>query len=86
MGTGVEDLIERIIEKAPAPPAKRNAPLKALLFDCWFEKYKGVVILLYIQDGEVKEGDIIHSHHNETDYVVKEVGIVRPNQHKTGIL
>lgn len=78
--------MERIIERAPPPPAKRDAPFKALLFDSWFEKYQGVMILLYVKDGEVKEGNTIVSHHTGNSYVIKHVGIVRPTEHETGIL
>ncbi|XKL63003.1 hypothetical protein PGB90_005367 [Kerria lacca] len=86
LGTGIIELLERIVSIAPAPPSERNAPLKALLFDSWFEKYRGVIILLYIQDGEIKKGDIICSHHTGASYTVNNVGIVRPNEYETDVL
>lgn len=86
MGTGIENLLEEIIDRAPPPPADRDVPLKALLFDSWFDQYRGVVALLYVQDGEIKEGDIITSHNTGLNYTVKHVGIVRPNELETGIL
>ncbi len=86
MGTGIEELLEAIIERAPPPPSKRDAPLKALLFDSWFHDYKGVICLLYIQDGEIKEGDVICSHETSNCYTVNCVGIVRPTEFETGIL
>lgn len=75
-----------MIEKAPPPPSNRDAPFKALLFDTWFVNYEGVVLLMYVKDGEVKEGDTIVSHHTGNSYVVKHIGIVRPNEYETGIL
>lgn len=86
LGTGIDELLEEIIDRAPPPMANRDAPLKALLFDSWFDKYRGVIALLYVQDGEIKAGDTIVSHHTGLSYVVKHVGIVRPNEHETGIL
>lgn len=82
----MDNLLETIITKLPSPESNRQAPLKALIFDSWFDKYRGVVILIYVQDGFVKEGDIITTMYSQTSYTVKNVGILRPTEFNTGIL
>ena len=58
-GIGVEELLERIVTEIPAPQGDENGKLKALIFDSYYDNYKGVVIYLGVFDGTVKEGDII---------------------------
>jgi small GTP-binding protein len=86
LGTGVEELLEHIIDVAPPPPANREAPFKGLLFDSWYQPYEGVIILIYVKDGAIKAGDVIVSHQTGNSYTVKYVGILRPTEHKTSIL
>jgi len=57
-----------------------------LIFDSWFDKYRGAVVLIYVQDGCVKEGDIITTVYSQTTYTVKNVGILRPTEFNTGTL
>jgi len=57
-----------------------------LIFDSWFDKYRGAVVLIYVQDGYVKEGDIITTVYSQTSYTVKNVGILRPTEFNTGTL
>lgn len=85
-GTGVEDLLESIVTRLPPPVANRQGPFKALIFDSWFDKYRGAVVLIYVQDGCVKEGDIITTVYSQTTYTVKNVGILRPTEFNTGTL
>jgi translation elongation factor EF-4 len=60
--------------------------LKALLFDSWFDIYKGVVCLMAVMDGQIKIGEKIVSANSRLKYEVMEVGILRPNQISTGVL
>src|SRR4029079_8022377 len=55
-GLGVPDVLEAIVNRLPAPKGERNAPLKALLIDSWYDPYLGVVVLLRVVDGEIRKG------------------------------
>ncbi|XP_050528384.1 translation factor GUF1 homolog, mitochondrial isoform X1 [Daktulosphaira vitifoliae] len=85
-GTGVDNLLEAIVSRLPAPITDREASFKALIFDSWFDKYRGAVIMIFVQNGSVKEGDVIVSVHSQITYPVKNVGILRPTEHITGTL
>jgi len=77
-GTGVDELLERIVTDIPAPEGDDKAKLKALIFDSYYDNYKGVVIYTRIFDGTVKEGDIIRLMNTKKNYEVTEVGTYSP--------
>ncbi|MCK4431070.1 MAG: translation elongation factor 4, partial [Candidatus Aminicenantes bacterium] len=77
-GTGVDDIFERIITCIPPPQGDPEAPLKALLFDSWFDSYRGVVILVRVFDGVVRIGAKIELMANRTFHEVEEVGFLTP--------
>lgn len=81
-GTGVTNLIEKIIDNVPSPYKKCNssAPLRALLFDSWFDKYKGAVCMIWVVDGTIKKGDFITSAHTGKVFEVKSLGIITPEE------
>lgn len=81
-GIGIEDLLEKIIEIIPAPSGDVNAPLKALIFDSFYDKYRGAMISVRIFDGEVKPGDKIRFMQTNSIYEVIEVGINSPKEIK----
>lgn len=85
-GQGIENLLETIIEKIPAPKADLNQTFKALLFDSWYDKYKGVVSLIAIEQGELKKGNSIITHASGMQYDILELGIMYPEQVPTDIL
>jgi GTP-binding protein LepA len=81
-GIGIEDILEAIVHRIPAPHGKVNAPLRALVFDSTFDTYRGVVIYIRVFDGTVKAGDNVRLMIADRAYEVKEVGIFRPQAPK----
>lgn len=85
-GEGVKQLIETIIKKVPAPNGNPKAPLRALVFDSYFDSYKGVVTLIRIKDGSLKVGDKIKFMATGAIHEITEVGFSSPKAQKTNIL
>ena len=78
-GTNIEDLLEAITKYFPAPNGDSEKPLKALIFDSYYDNYKGVILFVRIKDGEVKVGDKIKTFLSSTVYDVTEVGAFAPS-------
>ncbi len=78
-GIGIEELLEMIVKKIPAPTGDADGKLKALIFDSYYDNYKGVVIYARIFDGRVKAGDIIRLMNTGKKYEVTEVGTYSPS-------
>lgn len=78
-GTNIEDLLEAVTKYFPAPEGDSDAPLKALIFDSYYDNYKGVILFVRIKDGSVKVGDKIKTFLSSTVYDVTEVGVFAPN-------
>lgn len=78
IGTGVEEVMGRIIEEVPSPGGSLEAPLKGVLFDSLFDPYKGVVLFLRILEGEVNVGDSILMMRKNTIHKVEEIGVFKP--------
>ena len=85
-GVGVKELIERVIEDIPAPKINNNAPLRALIFDSYFDPYKGVVGLIKIEDGVLKSKDEILLMASESKFEVTELGIHTPKEQHENVL
>ena len=81
-GIGIEDLLEEIVKSVPAPSGDPNKTLKALIFDSYYDQYRGVMISVRIFDGEVKVGDKIRFMASGSDYEVIELGINSPKEIK----
>lgn len=81
-GTGIDDLLEKIVERIPPPQGNPDGPLKALIFDSYFDQYVGVITKVRIFDGTVKEDDIIMLFSNQKQYEVTEVGHFRLKREK----
>lgn len=73
-GIGVEDVLAGIVEKLPPPTGDPNAPLKALVFDAHFDKYRGVILQCRVLEGTLKPKDTIHFMHADRDFKVDELG------------
>lgn len=79
-GIGITDVLKAVIERIPSPVSNNDAPLKALLFDSWFDSYRGVMCLIAVKDGSIKKGDRITLAQTENDYEVLEVGLMYPEE------
>ncbi len=77
-GFGIDNLLEEIVHKLPAPTGDENAPLKALLIDSWYDSYLGVIILVRVKDGVLRKKQNIRMMSHGTDYVIDKIGIFTP--------
>ncbi|MDE6586684.1 MAG: translation elongation factor 4 [Clostridia bacterium] len=78
-GVGIDDVLEAIVTAFPAPSDDETAPLKALIFDSYYDNYKGVILFVRIKDGSVKAGDRIKTFRSDKVYDVVETGVFAPN-------
>ena len=85
-GVGVHDLLEAVVYNIPAPEGDPDAPLRALIFDSYFDAYRGVVALVRIVDGVLKKGSRIKLMATGVETLVEEVGVRRPAETPTGEL
>ena len=85
-GVGIEDVLEVIVNRIPPPVGEREAPLKALIVDSWFDNYQGVVSLVRIMEGELNVKDKIQIMSNGQTHQADKVGIFTPKPLETGVL
>lgn len=79
-GIGIEDLLESIVQRIPAPVGSPEEPLQALIIDSWFDSYLGVVSLVRIKNGELKKGDKIRIMSSGRDFQIDQLGIFTPKK------
>jgi GTP-binding protein LepA len=77
-GIGIPDVLEAIVTRLPAPKGDRDAPLKALLVDAWYDPYLGVVVLVRVFDGILKAGMTVHMMQTGANYRVDKIGVFKP--------
>ncbi|MBR2906707.1 MAG: translation elongation factor 4 [Clostridia bacterium] len=86
-GLNIEDVLEAVVRDIPAPSGDENAPLKALIFDSYYDSYLGVVVNIRVIDGEVRPGDKVLMMNTGKTYEIVEVGTMEPfGLYKTGKL
>ncbi|HZH29932.1 MAG TPA: translation elongation factor 4 [Pyrinomonadaceae bacterium] len=85
-GVGVHEVLEAIVRDVPYPKGDPAAPLKALIFDSWYDAYRGVIVLFRVIDGRVKPGMKIRFFNTGRDYLVEAVGVNRPRPTPIGEL
>ncbi|SIN81412.1 GTP-binding protein LepA [Vannielia litorea] len=77
-GLGIPDVLEAIVQRLPAPKGERNAPLKAMLVDSWYDSYLGVVVLIRVMDGVIRKGDQIKMMRTGATYKLDKLSVLRP--------
>lgn len=85
-GIGIEDVLEAIVKRIPAPKGDRDAPLKAMLVDSWYDPYLGVVILVRVVEGTLKKGQQVKFMQAGTIHLIDRVGCFRPKIEQLGEL
>ncbi len=78
-GKGIHEILEQIVAKVPSPAGDPDAPLKALIFDSWYDPYQGVIVLIRVMDGQFKKGDRIKLMANGHSYEVLQTGVFTPH-------
>ncbi len=78
----IDDVMRQVVRRCPPPKADRDAPLRALIFDSFYDSYKGVIIYVRVVDGIVKAGDTIKMMAVGTEFEVTEVGVMLPTRHR----
>ncbi|QQS39820.1 MAG: elongation factor 4 [Acidobacteriota bacterium] len=77
-GQGVEDILEAVVRDVPPPKGDRDAPLKALIFDSWYDSYRGVVVLFRVIDGSIRKKQKIRLFNTGREYQIETMGVNRP--------
>ena len=85
-GIGIDETLEAIVNKLPAPTGDADAPLKAMLVDSWYDAYLGVVVLVRIMDGKMQKGDRVKMMSNGTIHSVDRIGVFKPQMENVDCL
>ena len=85
-GEGIDELMEAIVTKFPAPKGDPNGKLAALIFDCHYDVYRGVLVHVRVMEGKLKTGDFIKMMSTNAEYKVEQCGIFKINYEETGVL
>ncbi|XP_062551991.1 translation factor GUF1 homolog, mitochondrial [Armigeres subalbatus] len=81
-GTGCEEVLKEIVKRLPAPDARREQNFRAMIFDSWFDRYRGALNLIFVKDGDVRTGQEIVSCHTGKTYEVKSLAMLQPDERK----
>jgi len=77
-GAGIDDILEAIVTRLPAPRGKTDAPLRALVFDSWYDSYRGAVVMVRVFDGRLKKGQKVRFWATKAEYEITEIGMFAP--------
>ncbi len=78
-GIGIRDILEAVVKRVKAPSGDPNAPLRALLFDSWYDSYRGAVVVVRVIEGTLRKGDKIYLMATQREYEVVEMGVFTPH-------
>ncbi|MBF0491773.1 MAG: elongation factor 4 [Deltaproteobacteria bacterium] len=78
-GIGIEEILEKVVELIPPPKGNPDAPLRALVFDSWFDAYQGVVVIVRLVDGELRKGQKIKLISTQKEYLIDKIGVIDPH-------
>jgi GTP-binding protein LepA len=79
-GIGIHEILEAVVERIPPAKDTIDAPLRALIFDSYYDSYRGVIVYFRVMDGTIKKGDRVYLMASGKEYVVDELGVLSPNQ------
>jgi GTP-binding protein LepA len=79
-GIGIDEILEAIVQRVPSPQNTVNEPLRALIFDSYYDSYRGVIVYFRVMDGTVKKGDRIKLMASRKEYAIDELGVLSPTQ------
>ncbi|MBD2307987.1 elongation factor 4 [Chroococcidiopsis sp. FACHB-1243] len=79
-GIGIDEILEAIVKRVPPPSNTINDPLRALIFDSYYDSYRGVIVYFRVMDGTVKKGDRVRLMASKKEYEIDELGVLSPNQ------
>ncbi|XP_077494252.1 translation factor waclaw [Amblyomma americanum] len=85
-GTGIEELVNAVVERIPPPGGNVDAPFRGMLLDSWYDRYRGVIALVIAIDGTLRPGDEIVSHTTGAVYTVRDLGFMKPLETPTAML
>jgi GTP-binding protein LepA len=80
IGLGVDDILEAIVRQVPPPQDTVDRPLRALIFDSYYDAYRGVIVYFRVMDGKIKRGDNVRLMASGKEYVIDELGVLAPTQ------
>lgn len=79
-GIGIDDILEQVVRRVPPPPAATGGPFRALIFDSYYDAYRGVIVFFRVVDGELSKGDKVRFSASGAEHDVTEIGIMQPQQ------
>lgn len=79
-GIGIEEILEAVVAHVPPPADTRDKPLRALVFDSYYDAHRGVIVMFKVMDGSVSKGDTIRFMNTKCEYPVVELGVMAPQQ------